>query len=544
MLYFSAVNRFTTRVNKLNQLLIQNSIIMKAKSLLILIMFAFFVEASINVRAQTTFERIIPMEGGEITVSGPECLNAGDDGYIVNVPLGGWPSTLNNNRILKLSSEGDIVDELDYNIPGERVIRYWQIVRLPLNNGGNNQNCYLAVGGLCDPQDLVLNATLTELLFLVFDEDLEVQYERMEDVSEIVEHYTTWGRPRVVFDNTGNLVIATFARVNGGEFKRVYTHVELDKENWIGEITHFVRESPEDVGWIWDFFPLSDGTYREVEVINGPGGVAYHINAVFEAEKILEFRDMRFQRVNNFFTPFFLDSGGHAMLDDSTLFMPTMMTSTTDGIGTMKLSANFDTIKADIQDFSDYDTTERILSRHPVILRGDDLYMCYTRDLRTWHPSQAPYTILCKYDTDLNLIWKRWYRDTERQFCYYATDMVATNDDGILITGYCCKREDYGNMMLYLLKVDADGLLSLPEAEVQVRPYCYYPNPVKAQLQMQFSPDVQPKQVELYDLQGRLVHTQRSDFGSIDMSRLPAGAYMLRVTLEDGKVFSDKVVKE
>jgi hypothetical protein len=95
-----------------------------------------------------------------------------------------------------------------------------------------------------------------------------------------------------------------------------------------------------------------------------------------------------------------------------------------------------------------------------------------------------------------------------------------------------------------LLKVDADGLLSLPETDVQVRPYAFYPNPVQAQLQMQFSPDVQPKQVELYDLQGRLVRMQSSGFESVDMSRLPAGAYMLRVTLEDEKVFSDKVVKE
>ena len=543
MLYFSAVNRFTTRVNKLNQLLIQNSIIMK-KKVFITIVLALIFGASTNLKGQTTFERMIPIEGEAVIRPEPECLSVSDDGYVVNVPLGEWQGALFNSKILKFSSDGGIIGELDYNMTGGRVLYYWQIVRLPIENGGGNCSYYLAVAGLYDSCNDVNNNTLTELVFLVLDEELEVKYERIEDVSEIVEHYATWGRPRVVFDNTGNLVIATFARVNGGEFKRVYTHVELDKENWIGEITHFVRESPEDVGWIWDFFPLSDGTYREVEVINGPGGVAYHINAVFEAEKILEFRDMRFQRVNNFFTPFFLDSGGHAMLDDSTLFMPTMMTSTTDGIGTMKLSANFDTIKADIQDFSDYDTTERILSRHPVILRGDDLYMCYTRDLRTWHPSQAPYTILCKYNTNLNLIWKRWYRDSERQFCYYATDMVASNDGGILITGYCCKRDDYGNMMLYLLKVDADGLLSLPEAEVQVRPYCYYPNPVKSQMQMQFSPDVQPKQVELYDLQGRLVRVQSSGFESVDMSRLPAGAYMLRVTLEDGKVFSDKVVKE
>ncbi|MBR3491506.1 MAG: T9SS type A sorting domain-containing protein, partial [Bacteroidales bacterium] len=89
-----------------------------------------------------------------------------------------------------------------------------------------------------------------------------------------------------------------------------------------------------------------------------------------------------------------------------------------------------------------------------------------------------------------------------------------------------------------------DGTVGVNESGMEIRPYCFYPNPVQAQLQMQFSPDVKPKQVELYDLQGRLVRMQSSGFESVDMSRLPAGAYMLRVTLEDEKVFSDKVVKE
>jgi len=40
------------------------------------------------------------------------------------------------------------------------------------------------------------------------------------------------------------------------------------------------------------------------------------------------------------------------------------------------------------------------------------------------------------------------------------------------------------------------------------------------------------------------VHTQRSAFESIDMSQLPAGTYMMRVIMEDGKSYSDKVVKE
>ncbi len=53
-----------------------------------------------------------------------------------------------------------------------------------------------------------------------------------------------------------------------------------------------------------------------------------------------------------------------------------------------------------------------------------------------------------------------------------------------------------------------------------------------------------PAQVELYDLQGRLVRTQSKSFESIDTSQLPAGTYTMRVIMENGMAYSDKVVKE
>ena len=71
-----------------------------------------------------------------------------------------------------------------------------------------------------------------------------------------------------------------------------------------------------------------------------------------------------------------------------------------------------------------------------------------------------------------------------------------------------------------------------------------FPNPAQDQLRLQYSPDVQPTRVELYDLQGRLVRSQGSAFETFDLGPLPAGTYTLRVTMEDGQVFSDKVVKE
>ena len=156
--------------------------------------------------------------------------------------------------------------------------------------------------------------------------------------------------------------------------------------------------------------------------------------------------------------------------------------------------------------------------------------------------------IVVKMDTDLNVEWKRFCKTGDVTISEPLKYPTLFKDDqgeekGIAWGGYGWKTgNDTGGLVYFFL--NHDGTVSVNESGIQVRPYCFYPNPVQSQLQMQFSPDVQPKQVELYDLQGRLVRVQRSSFGSIDMSRLPAGAYMLRVTLEDEKVFSDKVVKE
>ncbi len=56
-------------------------------------------------------------------------------------------------------------------------------------------------------------------------------------------------------------------------------------------------------------------------------------------------------------------------------------------------------------------------------------------------------------------------------------------------------------------------------------------------------PDVTPTQVGLYDLQGRMVRSQRNDLENLNLQGLSSGTYTMHVTLENGKVFSDKVVK-
>ena len=45
-------------------------------------------------------------------------------------------------------------------------------------------------------------------------------------------------------------------------------------------------------------------------------------------------------------------------------------------------------------------------------------------------------------------------------------------------------------------------------------------------------------------MQGRLVLTQRNGLENLNLQGLASGTYTMRVTLEGGNVFSDKVIKE
>jgi hypothetical protein len=155
-------------------------------------------------------------------------------------------------------------------------------------------------------------------------------------------------------------------------------------------------------------------------------------------------------------------------------------------------------------------------------------------------------------DVDGNIIWQRYWDRYHPEYdmkVYYPDFLATTSDDGCLVSGYCYYSDIYSSSRygsapeIFMLKFFPDGSLSVPEAEAFVRPYMFYPNPVQNKLHLHYSPDVTPTQIELYDLQGRLVKTQKNGLESLEMNGLPSGTYTMRVTLEGGKGFSDKVVK-
>jgi len=175
----------------------------------------------------------------------------------------------------------------------------------------------------------------------------------------------------------------------------------------------------------------------------------------------------------------------------------------------------------------------------------DAIYLCAYEYLtpNSWGELvQYNRIFLKKVNQNMEVQWEKSF--VLGEFHYMPHYVMATKDGGCLITGKVVYQKDV-NEGLFAFKVDADGLAGTAEIAIQdVRPYNCYPNPVNGELHLSFSPDVQPSQVELYDLQGRLVRCQRNSFEYVDMGPLSSGTYMMRVAMKDGRVYTEKVVKE
>jgi len=175
-----------------------------------------------------------------------------------------------------------------------------------------------------------------------------------------------------------------------------------------------------------------------------------------------------------------------------------------------------------------------------------NLYLVY----RETDLEYTPYMVAVKMDRNLNVVWRRYcYEPHSLKFdigwSQYSNILKDENgnEKGVYIAGYSY----YPQVMLdglYFFFLTDDDINTVEEHGMKVRPYAYYPNPAQDQLHLQYSPDVKPSQIELYNLQGHLVYTQSQSLGSLDMQGIAPGQYLMKVTLEDGKVFADKVVKK
>ena len=144
------------------------------------------------------------------------------------------------------------------------------------------------------------------------------------------------------------------------------------------------------------------------------------------------------------------------------------------------------------------------------------------------------------FDKDLNLLWKRCCK--EGMACYGNYTGVDILENGGLVlagnnTGSWGLVGTYSSVIIF----ENDGTV-ISENPNNIRPYSFYPNPANDVINISFSPDVNAEKVEIYGMDGKMYHEQNFNMETISVNSLSNGIYMMKVVLDNGTTFNDKIV--
>lgn len=92
-----------------------------------------------------------------------------------------------------------------------------------------------------------------------------------------------------------------------------------------------------------------------------------------------------------------------------------------------------------------------------------------------------------------------------------------------------------------------DSYDSVDEAFISEKPFLCYPNPAKDVLNISFTDDSECQSVAIYSIDGRLVvetFPETSQSSTINIANLTSGLYLIKVRTNDGKGFTERIVKE
>lgn len=146
-------------------------------------------------------------------------------------------------------------------------------------------------------------------------------------------------------------------------------------------------------------------------------------------------------------------------------------------------------------------------------------------------------TVVMKYDTALNLIWRQ---DIEIPKTYFHAEIVtATPDGGVLVGGVRIDSTPNPNIRnIFVMKLDSAGNHSVAVREQPARPsHRLYPNPATTRLIVQWDAG-QYADLVLHNLQGQQVARIPTVAGSnvleVNIEALPPGLYLYRLESNTG----------
>lgn len=451
-----------------------------------------------------------------------------------------------HSRILKLSKEGDLLAELNLDV--------MSIITKLFQHPSEPEYC-LAFGGV-----YYQNQGYANLYLAKFDHDLNLAWQKNIELPGNESSYFDF--PNAFMDSNGKIVCCVIPyEYPDFDPRQQRVYLKMTTEGEIETLYECPNLSPIGGGHGQLFeYPDGSGDYGQVVLEYETNNYVTH-PFLIRLDRNLDTIDYHslpqvIQRPNESTSVYYTGAPSVPLDEGSVLVVSEGNLAWWDGgtggsghvISVIRFDSNDSVANFSNAGVSEYHTKDSIKNlasgRNRLDGNGDVLYSCYGWYDPTYEFEglQGPngFSVI-RMDYNANIVWERYYQDERQLFKPYS--VTVSSDDVCYVVGTCCD-SDFTNAKAFVVRFCSDGSLSVPEAETFVRPYAYYPNPAQDALHLHYSPDVKPTQIELYDLQGRLVRTQRTGLESLNLQGLSAGTYTMRVTLEGGKVFSDKVVKE
>jgi hypothetical protein len=174
----------------------------------------------------------------------------------------------------------------------------------------------------------------------------------------------------------------------------------------------------------------------------------------------------------------------------------------------------------------------------------DSIFIGGTRNIYLGYYNPWPsWFIILQTDSLLNVRWERFYGGD----AYYVMGkIIASKDGGCIIGG---TRYDYQNVTeekadIIVLKLNAEGLIVSNDETpyIEMHEAIVYPNPGTTEIKVRIAAQYQEALFQLFDLNGKQVASKNiiGKWGAINTSFLKSGAYIYRISSEDGLFESGK----
>ena len=90
---------------------------------------------------------------------------------------------------------------------------------------------------------------------------------------------------------------------------------------------------------------------------------------------------------------------------------------------------------------------------------------------------------------------------------------------------------------------DFATMSTLTVEENELVDFSMYPNPASDIVQLKFPVGIENNKVEIFDILGKQIKVNLSEENTIDVSKLPSGAYFVSITADDSKVTKKLIIK-